>query len=196
MFIAFYSTGVNHPHFLQNYRKGTGMELDSLWQLTKARKRTPHWNPIFVSKSDLQGDSDSEYEVPKGLKSAVTAARSQRNKPLTLTRGEDDFSDLPGLESASDSSDEESSTESSNDDNGSNAESVSYVESEEEYDSDLEDDFRQWARDALELNIQAPEIFNGHFQSEADLADEKTKNPFMKLLGALRGIATKASYEV
>lgn len=165
------------------------MDLDTLWQLAKARKRSPHWNPIYVDRSALRTPSNSDYAVSRILKTPATGSKVQP-KLLDSTADEDMYHDLPGLESASDSSEAYSDTDSS----ASEVEDEDAVEedgedSEEEYDTDAEEELRQLERAAIDLTISSPDILNEILQDKGDqYADERKKNPFLELMGSLRGI--------
>jgi len=116
------------------------------------------------------------------------------NKPrklLAITDGHDDdgYGSLPELLDVSDSSGEndEDIYVSENDD-----EEESDDEEETDYDSEDEEHYRTMLRDAMDTAMAIPEFFDPKTPvPEFDaLAEERKGNPFLKLLGSLRGEMT------
>lgn len=143
-------------------------------------------------------DSDSDDDLPSiprlkgpGQKRAGNK-KSKKLLAITDGRADDDDSNgsMPDLQSVSDSSDE-------NDDD------LYVSENEEEegdeddddtaYDSEDEELHRTMLREAMDAAMATPEFFDPKSTvPEFDtLAEERKGNPFLKLLGSLRGKVTK-----
>lgn len=114
-------------------------------------------------------------------------------KLLAIANGPADDSDgsMPELQSVSDSSasdddDDESDDDASNDDD--NGED----DSDDGYDTDEEDELREMMREAMNAAMENPDFFDPkadlkEFESFNKVAEERKGNPFLKLLGSLRG---------
>lgn len=146
-------------------------------------------------------DSDSDDEGPPGalVKSKGSkkngVKKSQKNL-LAITDGRaDDESDgsMPELQSVSDSSDEsdEDLFDSEAGDSNSEDEDNSDHDDESEYDSDEEEQYRTMLREAMDAAMAIPEFFDPKTNvSEFEtIAEERKGNPFLKLLGSLRGMS-------
>lgn len=142
-------------------------------------------------------DSDSDDEKPMPcLKAAGQRRPGGNKKPKKLLEiedgradGDDGYGSMPGLQSVSDSSgsndedffvSEDDEEEESDDDN------------ETDYDSEDEEHYRTMLREAMDAAMAIPEFFDPKTTvPEFDaLAEERKGNPFLKLLGSLRGEMT------
>ena len=100
---------------------------------------------------------------------------------------EDDNDSMPSLESCSDESEDDDDVKSSSEDDYYSDEQND--ERESEYDTDDEDELRKLYRMAMEEVYANPDILEHGIRINEDiLTDERKENPFLKLLGSLRGI--------
>jgi len=102
---------------------------------------------------------------------------------------DDEFADMPGLQSVSDSSEDGSNYDSDSD------ESDGYSTADEsEYDEEAEDEIRDLLREAMDT-LHEGDYDNYTAESRPNPAvdpfrEDYTKgNPFLKLLGSLRGLS-------
>lgn len=169
-------------------------DIDTLWQLQNALKRTPRWHSFKIT--GLANDEDSDYDSD-GPPKLTPIGKKREKKQLQITRGGEDGSDdsMPGLQSVSNSSDDEESDEDSaseddDDDDDSDDESG--------YDTEQEDEMRDMLREAMDTAIEADFFaLNADAPPELDpLADDRKSNPFLKLLGSLRGEISNAIPEI
>ena len=148
-----------------------GVTFLQLWWLDDVSRRMSHWG--------LEASAQAGALV-KGSK----GGKKKSNKPLALTNEEDDDNaSMPSLESVSDTSDdfteEESEEESEEEEEDSD---------DSDYDTDEEDEMRQMFREAMDEYHQNPDFFDPTKEIDEGITPEDRKgNPFMKLLGNLRG---------
>ena len=138
-------------------------------------------------------DSDSDGEQPSMPLLRTTGKRAggkkKQKKLLAITDGRaDDDSDpsMPDLQSVSDSSDCDG-------EGGVTSESDEQEESddddESDYGSEEDEVYRTMLREAMDTAMAIPEFFDPKstvLEFDA-LAEERKGNPFLKLLGSLRG---------
>ncbi|KAK7685171.1 hypothetical protein QCA50_011534 [Cerrena zonata] len=172
-----------------NYEAFTGKDIDALWHVEEVHQRTPQWHAFKVDATGAKlGTDEPPALVPfKGKK----AGKNQKGPggKLALTNGDDgDDSDgsMPSLQTVSDSS--EAETDYDSDDDDSDEDDVEYDE-DENYDEEDEDMLREMEREAMDAASTDPDFYNPNAPaSEFDeLAEDRKNNPFIKLLGALRG---------
>jgi hypothetical protein len=96
--------------------------------------------------------------------------------------------DLQSLSGSDDSEYDSASMLSDEDDEDDDSDYETEDEDEEEYDSEDEDLLRDLERQAMAFATQIPGMFEGE-QTEnlEDVPEDKRNNPFIKLLGNLRG---------
>lgn len=139
-------------------------------------------------------DADYDSDEPPGLvpfKSKNTKnSTAKSGGRLAITDGLDDDSDgsMPSLQTVSDSSEEESDYNSEFEDDD-DSEEDSEEEPDSEYDTDDEDQLREMFREAMDTAAATPDFFDPRaLAADFDaLAQERKGNPFIKLLGSLRG---------
>ncbi|KAF8444599.1 hypothetical protein L210DRAFT_978319 [Boletus edulis BED1] len=180
-----------------NYKTTSGLSIDSLWGLDEALRRTPQWSSFYMpSLRTYDSDSDDGKPSKPRLKAPGQRKTSGNKKPkklLAITSGHTDDEDsngsMPGLQSVSDSSgdNDEDIFVSEND-----KEEESDDDDETDYDSEDEELYRIMLREAMDTAMAIPEFFDPKTNvSEFDaLAEERKGNPFLKLLGSLRGKMT------
>ncbi|KAL1736146.1 hypothetical protein EV714DRAFT_242551 [Schizophyllum commune] len=156
-----------------NYKSISGQDINKLWGLEDALNAPPQWHAYYVDPSVIPEEEDDVLNLGHKMK-----------KTLQLTAGGEESDDsMPELQSVSNSSDEESDDESTD----SEADESDW-ESDDGYDTDQEDYLREMLREAMDAANEA----------EADLGvpgvdplaqdeDYRKGNPFLKLLGSLRG---------
>ena len=118
----------------------------------------------------------------------MSKAGKKKRKPLAITNGADyEGSDsMPELQSVSNSSDDDDLENDSSDDDDGEGEGDSDAS---DYDEEAEDEIREMLREAMDAAHEA-DWFESNVSPELDpFAQEDRKgNPFLKLLGSLRGI--------
>lgn len=161
------------------------MDVDTLWQLKGDRDRTPQWHPF-----DVPVNSDDEEQHPKAIKKQG----KQRRKLLALKDHTDSDTNgsIPELLSVSDSSEDvtdDNSTYGGDEKDTEDDHSEAEDSDDSGYNTDQEDELRGMWRDAMDIAHEA-DFFNSTNitdQSPNLFAEERKGNPFLKLLGSLRG---------
>lgn len=149
------------------------MDIDTLWNVAEKLERTPQWHSFYIPGLN-------ESSLGSKLKSG--------KKRLAITSGDPDDSDgsMPSLQTVSDSSEAESdyfsdpsSDDEDDDDDG----------EESGWDTDEEEDLKHMFREAMAAAVNLQEFTDPKVPlPELDeLAEERKGNPFLKLLGSLRG---------
>ncbi|KIK92133.1 hypothetical protein PAXRUDRAFT_830231 [Paxillus rubicundulus Ve08.2h10] len=182
-----------------NYKSTSNQSVDSLWQLDEALRRTPQWSSFYMPNlrtyaydSDDQGMSNALVKST-GPKRNETKKRQKKLLAITDGRADDDDDSngsMPGLQSVSDSSDE-SDEDMFGPDNDAEfyEDDDSGYDDESDYDSEDEELYRSMLREAMDTAMAIPEFFDPKTAvPEFDALTEEGKgNPFLKLLGSLRG---------
>ncbi|VDC01651.1 unnamed protein product [Peniophora sp. CBMAI 1063] len=150
-----------------------GVTFWQLWWLEDVSRRISHWG--------LEANPQKGALV-KGSK----GGKKGKSKPLALTNGEESDNDsMPSLETVSDTSEEEWEESSSEED--SDEEEDEEDSDYSDYDSD-EEEMRHMFREAMDAAHENPDFFDPTKElDEGITAEERKGNPFMKLLGNLRG---------
>jgi hypothetical protein len=153
------------------------MDIETLWGLQGSLTRRPRWSPPPQKPKE---------ELTQRL--AITGTEKSSNDDDELSS----HSSWPRLQSISGSSDSEGDEDGfeseEEDEDGSDYETED--EDDEEYDSEDEEMLRGLERQAMAYATQTPSIFEGkHTEELEDVPDDKKDNPFIKLLGKLRGMA-------
>lgn len=168
---------------VKNYKEVSGKDVDSLWDLTDALAPAPQWHSYYIS--ELKGSDDYDSDTP-GL-APLSKGRKKGAKLLTLTNGNDSDDSMPELQSVSNSSDESESDYDSDCDNDDDDDSDS---DDSGYDTEEEDEMRDMLREAMDTAHEADWLHSANVPSEIDpfLQEDRKGNPFLRLLGSLRGI--------
>ena len=126
-----------------------------------------------------------EANPQKGALVKGSKGGKKKSQPLAITNDEEDDNDsMPSLETVSDTSEEWEESE-DDDDESEDEESDS---DDSAYDTDEEDEIRNMVREAMDEAYQNPDFFDPTKDVDESLSTEDRKsNPFMKLLGNLRG---------
>ncbi|KAG7098800.1 hypothetical protein E1B28_000705 [Marasmius oreades] len=154
-----------------NYKSTSGKDIDTLWNLTQAIKPTPRWHPFPIFAG---ADSDIDDDAP-----ASNINKRGKKGMLAITNSVESDDSMPPLHSVSD-------TEESEDDFGDSDDSDSddgLDDDESGYDTDQEDELRELYKEAMDA-VHAVDWNNPEDQADTDYREG---NPFLKLLGSLRG---------
>jgi hypothetical protein len=160
------------------------MDIDTLWQLAGERERTPQWHSLYMPGLGAGSDDDSD---------PVPQPKTRGKKPLAITNdshGDDTDGSMPGLQSVSNSSEEEMDQDDGSDDAGDDHgdDYDDALSDESGYDTEEEDELRDKLREAMDIAHEAAFFDSSGAAAEVDLfAEERKGNPFLKLLGSLRG---------
>lgn len=179
------------PSLLQNYQSTCNKDIDTLWGLESAFDRPPRWSPYRPKLDFSDSDSELDSDTPPGLVPVKGARRKGSNKDrLAITDGADHESDgsMPSLRSVSDSSANSEDLEESDEEEESEDEDEDEDE-EYDYDSDDEVEMKKMLGEAMDIAAGVPGIFDPRVaESELEaIPEERKDNPFLKLLGSLRG---------
>ncbi|TRM69506.1 hypothetical protein BD626DRAFT_533140 [Schizophyllum amplum] len=156
-----------------NYKSVAQTDITTLWGLDDALNAPPQWHAYYVDPSI----------IPEGDEDDMPALGGGRKKPLQLTTGEDSDGSMPELQSVSNSSDEES-----DDDSSDSEDEESDWQSDDGYDTDQEDYLREMLREAMDAANEAEtDLGVPGVDPLAQDEDYRKGNPFLKLLGSLRG---------
>jgi hypothetical protein len=145
-------------------------------------------------------DSDSDGEpAGKGAVAKRNKNKSKKDRLAITEAGEDETTDdsMPDLMDVSDSSemeedfDDDEEEESEEDDDGEDDED----DDEYDYDSEDEENLRHLLHNAMDAANTVPGIYDARNDAvDLEALPEDTKNnPFLKLLGSLRGQCTQGS---
>ena len=108
---------------------------------------------------------------------------------LAITDGDESDDSMPSLQTVSDSSDEDDEYDDDEDDDDYDSNGP---DSEDDYDTDEEDELRDMLREAMDTAVASSDFYNlrGPAPDFDALAEDRKGNPFLKLLGSLRGTIT------
>ncbi|KAH9935650.1 uncharacterized protein B0H18DRAFT_419553 [Fomitopsis serialis] len=170
----------------ENYIAVCGKNTESLWRIDEIGQFTPQWHAVKAPKGKNAYDSDDD--MPKHNLVKRQGGKKKKAAPLAITMGDDSDSDgsMPSLQTVSDSSEDEGS-----DSDYSDYDDDDYDDESDDsaYDTDEEDMMRDMLREAMDTAMATPDFFDSkNAAPEFDaLAEERKSNPFIKLLGSLRG---------
>lgn len=152
----------------------SGLDIDTLWDL-KARfeEQTPQFHGYYFPGADEEPD-----KVPGAFPS-----RSSRQVPGAAAVEGDSDEDMPDLQSVSHSSSED------DDDSGSEWGSGDDHWDEDDWDTEDEEGVNDHFREMMDVGMEHPDFLDPRVPiPEFDkYAEERKDNPFLKLLGSLRG---------
>ncbi|KAF9263366.1 hypothetical protein L218DRAFT_959393 [Marasmius fiardii PR-910] len=153
-----------------NYKSASGKDIDTLWNITQAIKPTPRWHPFSPSNVEGGSDNDNEQLAPK------TGKRPK--KVLAITNNDESDDSMPPLQSVSDTEESEDDSDTDDSDSGDEVE-----DDESGYDTDEEDELRELYKEAMD----AVHAVDWNSPTDEPETDYREGNPFLKLLGSLRG---------
>ena len=170
---------------LQNYQSVSGKDADALWKLTENFNYAPQWTSYFVPGLVRDSDKSPNYESKK------KGTKKKPKEPLRLANGShvSTDSDMPPLQSlsgtddAEDDDDDDFPLDQGDDDDASG------------YNTEEEDEMRDLVREAMDVAHESDWASNSHLPKEIDTFEQEDRkgNPFLKLLGSLRGNTTVSS---
>lgn len=137
------------------------------------KEQTPQFHGYYIPGADEESE-----KVPGAFPS-----RSSRQVPLVGTEGSDSDDDMPELQSVSHSSSDDghdSSCEWGSDDDHWD---------EDDWDTEDEEGVNEYIREMMDVGMEHPDFLDPRAPiPEFDkYAEERKDNPFLKLLGSLRG---------
>ncbi|KAH9942511.1 uncharacterized protein BXZ73DRAFT_88059 [Epithele typhae] len=155
--------------------------VEMMWK----KIRENYVNTTRKSPDDLWGIADIRkvkaswhgFGRPKNESRAL--ALSDNLSGLAITNGDESDGSMPPLQTPSDSDDGDD-------------------DDDESYDTDEEDELRDLLREAMDTTVASSDFYNPHGPApEFDsLAQDRKDNPFLKLLGALRGRVFSANTSI
>lgn len=151
------------------------MNIDTLWNLADIREWAPQWHSMYVP----------------GLNDPETTTKGKGGKKrLAITSGNDYDSDgsMPSLQTVSDSSEAEDDSDMSEEFSEAGSD-YDDGDDESDWDTDEEEELKHQLREAMNVAMATPDFSDAKTPvPEFDtLAEERRDNPFLKLLGSLRG---------
>ena len=156
-----------------------------MWHIDDIKKVKPMWHGVDPKYQRRNGEDDLAL-VPSGKPSG----KGGKKKPLAITDGNDSDDSMPSLQTVSDSSDEEDEEADDDDDFDDDDEDS---DGSEDYDTDEEDELRDWLREAMDTAVASSDFYGRGPAPDFDtLAEERKGNPFLKILGSLRGAFRRA----
>lgn len=152
----------------------SGHDIDTLWDLNvRLKERTPQFHGYYIPRADEESE-----KVPGAFPS-----RSVRQLPGINAAPEGSDDEMPELQSVSESSSEEdagwASERDSDDDHW----------DEDDWDTEDEEGMNEYYREMMKVGMEHPDFLDPRVPiPEFDKYSEERKgNPFLKLLGSLRG---------
>lgn len=163
----------------QNYESICSKTPDELWKIDDIRNVKPSWHG-WGGRNRGHSDDTLALVPLKGGKAGG------KKRTLAITNGDESDGSMPSLQTVSDSSDEEK--EEVDDDEYEDGDDDSEG-SDDEYDEEEEDELRDLLREAMDTVVASSDFYtsNGPAPEFDALAEERKGNPFLKLLGSLRG---------
>jgi hypothetical protein len=156
--------------------------MDLLWHLEEAFNYAPQWSCYSMPGINEESDSDSAWKMTALVK------KGDKKSRLAITSGSGDSdSSMPGLQSVSNTSSEDDDED---DEDGSEYELDEESEDDQAgYNTEEEDDNRDMLREAMDIAHEADWMAGTDLPPEIDpfLHEDRKGNPFLKLLGSLRG---------
>lgn len=162
------------------------MDIDTLWQLKGAFDVTPQWSSYWVP--GLSVGADDEDAGPGNL---LTNREKKNNTLALMDTGYESGDSMPALQSISNSSENDSDSEEESEEEDED----DWASEDEGYDEEQEDRIRELLREAMDAAHEV-DWFEGADAAKTNeldplKADTKRGNPFMNLLGSLRGMSSQ-----
>jgi hypothetical protein len=152
----------------------SGLDIDTLWDLkARFKEQTPQFHGYYIPGAD----EESEKVVPGAF-----PARSSRQVPGPNVPLDDSDDEPPELQSVSQSSEGSRSD--------SEWESGDEHWDDDDWDTEDEEEIIEHYREMMKVGMEHPDFLDPRVPiPEFDkYAEERKDNPFLKLLGSLRGI--------
>lgn len=160
----------------QNYLNTCGRTPDQLWGIDDIRNIKPSWHGSPGARKNGGDDTPPAH---------LNRRNGGKPKQLAIMNGDESDGSMPSLQTVSDSSDEDDDGDEYDDDEGSESDG-----SNDGYDTDEEDELRDMLREAMDTAVASSDFYNmnGPAPEFDALAEDRKGNPFLKLLGSLRGM--------
>lgn len=115
------------------------------------------------------------------------AGKPKGKTPLAITEGYDSDGSMPSLQTVSDSSEDDMGFMTDEDED--EDEEDDETDDESDFDEEFEDHIRDMVREAMDIAQADPDFNDPRRQASVfeDMSADKKDNPFLKLLGSLRG---------
>ena len=174
---------------VKNYQGASGKMIDELWNLDDRKDRFATWHAFYTPKADKDSGTAKDADAPPALVPLAAhgkqGGKSGTKKPLAITSGYASDGSMPSLQTVSDSSDEDIDFDSDEEDSDEEYE----TDEGSDYDEELEEELRERLREAMDMAQADPDFHNPRVQAKdfEEMASYKQDNPFVKLLGSLRG---------
>ena len=152
----------------------SGLDIDILWDLkAQLQEQTPQFHGYYIPGAD---------EEPEKVPGAFPS-RSSRQVPLAAPADNESDDEMPELQSVSNSSSDDDG------DSGSEWGSGDDHWDEDDWDTEDEEGVNEYIREMMSVGMGHPDFLNPRAPiPEFDrYAEERKGNPFLKLLGSLRG---------
>ena len=177
----------------QNYQGISGKTIDELWGLGDLKYLAPSWHAYHIPGAAPNPDGDEPPPLVPYSGNGKQANKPGAKKRLAITSGYDSDGSMPSLQTVSDSSDEVDFSDEDDEDDESEYETD---EEDSDFDEEFEDHIRDMVREAMDIAQADPDFNDPRAQASVfeDMSADKKDNPFLKLLGSLRGIMTGPSY--
>ena len=152
----------------------SGLDIDTLWDINaRFKEQTPQFHGYYIPGAD---------EEPEKVPGAFPSRPSRPVHP-GVRADDDSDDDMPDLQSVSHSS--------TDDDRDSDSEWGSEDDhwDEDDWDTEDEEGVNEYIREMMDVGLEHPDFLDPRTPiPEFDkYADERKDNPFLKLLGSLRG---------
>ncbi|KAF9529234.1 hypothetical protein CPB83DRAFT_852909 [Crepidotus variabilis] len=172
-------------HINTNYQTVSGKDIDVLWNVLDDFNYSPQWTSIYMPGAAGGGHGDDN-----GLPKLISASKKKgggKQEPPRITNGEtmSTDEDMPDLQSVSNSDEE---TDDDNDDDSEEEDDSEDDDSDDSgYNTEEEDEIRELLREAMDAAHEVDWMSKSKLPEEIDPLEDKKGNPFLKLLGSLRG---------
>ena len=159
-----------------------------MWHLEDAFDRKPQWTGVALAKLDEDSDDDNFVNSRRAI-----VKKNKQSKLLAISNGRDDDSDdsMPGLQSVSNSDEDDGDDDDDSDDDDDQYDDGDSSDSDSSgYDSEEEEEIRHQLRAAMDAAHESNWLDEDpNLPKELDpfQGQDHKGNPFLKLLGSLRG---------
>jgi hypothetical protein len=188
------SSNISSSSLWQNYEAVSGHDINTLWQLQDCLEYAPQWTSYFMPA--LGKDLDDEDD-PRPL--APVSSRKKGSRRLAITSG-DGFGSadsMPALQSVSNTEEDDDGYDDDEDEDEDdyeygNRDADGYPDNG--YDTEEEDEIREMVKEAVFIAREGDFFDAGdNIPPEIDpfLQEDRKGNPFLKLLGSLRGSSSR-----
>ncbi|KAG7446329.1 uncharacterized protein BT62DRAFT_968061 [Guyanagaster necrorhizus] len=158
----------------QNYMLVCNKDPDGIWGLTDALlKSTPSWHSFLLPNILEESDEESDR---------MLKLTDKKKKVLAITDGANSDDSMPPLQDVSESDESDTDWSETDEDDDDDEE-----DDESDYDTDEEDEIREMMREAMDTAVEADFFADGPESENLFNQEDRKGNPFLRLLGSLRG---------